>query len=187
TAQAVRQATAETAKELSGKIEFAERKAELATAGVSLELSNQLKETEQRVLEVAHADALQQLASYRDQSRQGALMMKSRVKRLDAALQDLARQMNAEQSTLLKRLAQSEARQQAAEERLRSELTHDVDDAQSQARVEVEKLRQLVTELMQRVSELERPGWLRRLVSRLAFWQRAEKAPGAAALARSQG
>jgi len=154
TAQAAREATAEATRDLGGQIAFVEKKAHLAASSVTVELTSQLLATEKRVIETAHADALQQLEEYKTQARQGSTIMKSRIKRFQASVEGL---------TAL--LEQRTAEHAAAQERLHQEMARTLETTQTQARVEIEKL-------AQRVAELERPGLIRRTLRRLAFWRK---------------
>jgi chromosome segregation ATPase len=153
----------ELGQQLTGKIELAEKKAELATASATMELSSQVKDAEKRAVATAHDDAAQQLEQYRDKARQGVVVMKGRVKRLDAALQ-----------TLTARFSEEQNERQATEQHLRQELSRAVETAQAQARVEQDKLRQHIDELTERIAELERPSGLSRFLSRLAFWRKKQ-------------
>lgn len=170
----------ELGQQLHGKIELAEKKAELAAAGVTMELTNQLKDTEKRLIAAAHEDALQQLQEYRDRARQGVVLMKGRVKRLDAALEALGKKLTQEQDerrthvgAVEERLQHAELERQAIEQQLRQELARVVESVQAQVRVEEEKLKQQIVALNERVVDLERPGAFRRLLQRLAFWRKA--------------
>jgi len=156
--------TGETTRQLASQIEETAKAAGQATAETARELSSQIRETEKRVSEAAHADAMRQLQEYQERAREGTARMKSRLKRMDGALDTLAKQMlneqsarEGEQAALRADLEQKAREQRAAEDRLRAELG---------------KLLEANDALGARVAELEKPGWFRRLLGKLAFWRK---------------
>jgi hypothetical protein len=169
------QKTAEAARDLAGKIDLAEKKAELANASTILDLSGQIRETEKRVSEAAHADAVQQLQDYQQRAREGTARMKARLKRMDGALDTVGKQILDEQSARHAEHAavRAELEQRAADvlRRLEKE-TRDRRAEDDRLRTELDKLLLANETLSARVAELEKPGWFSRLLRKLAFWRK---------------
>jgi hypothetical protein len=128
-------------QQLATRIEEGDQHAIQVTRETARELTGQIQETEKRVSETTQAQIGQQVQALTEKAREGAKILRSRLKAVVSAVADLRRQLVGEREAHL-----------AEHAALRADIARQVED-----------LRRDNEALRARVAELERPRGLRRL------------------------
>lgn len=128
-------------QQLATRIEEGDRQAIEVTRETARELTGQIQEAEKRVSESAQAQIGQQVQALTDKAKEGAKILRSRLKAVVSATTDLRRQLIGERDA-----------HRAEHAALRADIARQVDE-----------LRQENEALRARVAELEKPRGLRRL------------------------
>jgi hypothetical protein len=151
------EATAETTRALTGKIDSTRKAVEEAAGATAAHLGQRIQEAEKRAVETAHAEMCHQMEELHERSREGTALMKARLKEITSDIAALGQQVTA----LAAQLEKERQARRAAEELFRGELL---------------KLRELHEQLGARVAELEKPRGLRRFWAWIKSWF-SRKAP----------
>jgi chromosome segregation ATPase len=153
------EATAETTRALTGRIEVTRKEVDEAARTTAADLAGRIQEAEKRAVETAQAEMARQMEELHERSREGTALMKARLKEITTTLTELEQKLADERQQ--RRAEQTEHRQQVAA------LAGQLEKERQARRAAEERLRQEFAadhdELRARLAEVEKPRGLRRL------------------------
>jgi uncharacterized phage infection (PIP) family protein YhgE len=157
----------EKAQTLVRQIEEVDRRAVETTRQTAEQLNGKIVETEKRVCETTQAEINQRLTEVLEKAREGAAILKSRLKAVEELAESLRGQLHDEQAARKQELHAGFAKLHTSLDQLSQKLAHGIELCQARMRDEMREVRKAHEELAARVAALEQPkGFFSRLFGR---------------------